>query len=294
MALEKWLVDGPKIIDLELVRSVKIGLIAGKVDVIGHDEPGARIEVHSVSGKELKISIDGDVLEIDHPQLRWDNFVDVFKSFRGTAKADISIMIPRDAALKFGVVSASALISGLTTDARINSISGDVVIDDITGDLELNTVSGELSVSDQRGALTAHTVSGDITVSGALRRFTADGVGGNVFLDLDGTPDEVSNNTVSGDFTVRLDEGIGTRFTLNTVAGTLQVDSNTITGTLGKGYNHTSGSLSGSWTEVRANSVSGNIVAVRRAPVSAPSGGAAVNDAPASDAPAGDSSEATE
>ena len=113
MAQEKWLVDGPKTIDIETVRKLKVGLIGGQVDIVGHDEPGARVEVHSVRGRDLKVAVDGDTLEIDHPQLRWDNFLDVFKSFRGNARADVSIMVPRDVALKFGVVSASALVSGL-------------------------------------------------------------------------------------------------------------------------------------------------------------------------------------
>ena len=284
MAIEKWLVTGPKVIDLELVRSVKISLIGGKIDVIAHDEPGARVEVHSVSGRDLKVSIDGDVLEIDHPQLSWDNFIEVFKSFKGNAKADISIMIPRDASLKFGVVNAGALISGLRTDARVNSVSGDIVIDDIVGDLDINTVSGEISVSDQEGVLNAHTVTGDITVTGALRKFSADGVSGTVFLDLTGVPEEISNNTVSGDLTVRLDQDVPARFTLNSVSGTLQVDSTITRGTRGRGFNHTSGTLDTKWVEVRANSVSGDITSVRRATVGAsnvPSSG--VFDAPVDD-----------
>jgi DUF4097 and DUF4098 domain-containing protein YvlB len=279
MAIEKWLVTGPKTIDLELVRSVKISLIGGKVDVIAHDEPGARVEVHSVSGKELKVSIDGDVLEIDHPQLRWDNFIDVFKSFRGSAKADVSIMIPRDASLKFGVVSAGALISGLRTDARINSVSGDIVIDDMVGDLDVNTVNGEISVSDQEGVLSAHTVTGDITVTGALRKFSADGVSGTVFLDLAGIPEEISNNTVSGDLTIRLDEGVPARYSLNSVSGTLQIDSTITRGTHGRGFNHSTGSSEGKRVEVRANSVSGDITSVRRVPV----GAQGVQDAPVQD-----------
>jgi DUF4097 and DUF4098 domain-containing protein YvlB len=285
MAIEKWLVTGPKVIDLELVRSVKIGLIGGKIDVIAHDEPGARVEVHSVSGKDLKVSIDGDVLEIDHPQLRWDNFIDVFKSFKGSAKADISIMIPRDASLKFGVVTASALISGLRTDARINSVSGDIVIDDIIGDLEVNTVNGEISVSDQEGVLNAHTVTGDITVTGALRKFSADGVSGAVFLDLTGVPEEISNNTVSGDLTIRLDQDVAARFTLNSVSGTLQVDSTVTRGTRGRGFNHTSGTLDAKWVEVRANSVSGDITTVRRVGAAAGVPASGVFDAPVTDAP---------
>ncbi|CAD5994147.1 DUF4097 family beta strand repeat-containing protein [Agreia sp. COWG] len=287
MAIENWLVTGPRVIDLELVRSVKIGLIGGKVDVIAHDEPGARVEVHSISGKDLKVSIDGDVLEIDHPQLRWDNFIDVFKSFRGSAKADISIMVPREASVKFGVVSASALLSGLRTDLRVNSVSGDIVIEDIIGDVDVNTVNGEIAVSDQQGALSVHTVSGDITVTGALRKFSADGVSGTVFLDLTGTPKEISNNTVSGELTVRLDEGVPARYNLNSVSGTLQIDSTVTRGTHGRGFNHTTGSLDGSFVEVRANSVSGDITSVRRVSVgaAAPSSAGPVSDAPASDEP---------
>jgi hypothetical protein len=78
MAQEKWLINGPKVIDLDLVRTLKVSLVGGQIDIVAHDEPGARVEVHSVSGKDLKVSIDGDTLEIDHPQLAWDNFLDVF------------------------------------------------------------------------------------------------------------------------------------------------------------------------------------------------------------------------
>lgn len=265
MTLEKWLVTGPKVIDLELVRSLKVSLIRGQVDVIGHDEPGARVEVHSVSGKDLKITMDGDKLEIDHPQLRWDNFIDVFSSFRGTATADVSILVPRDIALKFGVVASNALISGLVSDARINTVSGDVVIDELTGNLDLNTVNGELSVQRHKGNIRAHTVSGDITASGDIRRFSAESVSGNMYLDLTGTPDEVNTNSVSGDLTVRLAEGIGARYRVNTVSGTLHLDGSTVKGTFGRGYNSTTGSLDGTWVDIAANSVSGDLSVIRHA-----------------------------
>lgn len=266
MTLEKWLVvpGQSKIIDVELVRQLKVGLIAGKVDVIGHDEPGARVEVHSVSGKDLKISMDGDTLEIDHPQLRWDNFLDVFSSFRGSARADVSIMVPRDVAMKFGVISADALVSGLANDARLSTVSGDITVDACTGGLELNGVSGEFSVSNHTGTITAHTVSGDMTGSGDIRRFSVDGVSGNVFLDITGVPDRISTNSVSGNLTVRLGAEVAARYRINTVSGTIQLDDRTIRGTLGKGYTGSDGDLSGSWLELNANSVSGDISVVRR------------------------------
>lgn len=275
MVLEKWIVDGPKVIDVELVRSLKVGLIGGQVDIIGHDEPGARIEVHAVSGKDLKIEIDGDRLEIDHPQLRWDNFIEVFKSWRGNAKADISILVPRDAALKFGVINASGLISGLAADARVSTVSGDVVIDSVVGDLDVNSVNGEISIRDHTGLVNAHTVSGDIAAQGAIRRFSADGVSGDVFVDATGVPSEIQNNTVSGELTVRLDAETPARYNVNSVSGVLQLGPSTIKGLKGGGYNGRTGDLDGQWTEFRANSVSGNITVVFRAGDSEPTTDAA-------------------
>ncbi|WP_233193954.1 MULTISPECIES: hypothetical protein [unclassified Cryobacterium] len=284
MALEKWLVSPGQttVIDIEVVRALKVGMIGGKIDVIGHDEPGTRIEVHSVTGKDLKISVDGDTLEIDHPQLRWDNFIEVFASFRGTAKADVSILVPRAVALKLGVISAEALISGLTNGARLSTVSGDIVVDGVTGDLELNAVNGELSVRGLEGSIIAHTVSGDCTASGAIRRFSLDGVNSEVFLDIEGTPDSINTNTISGSLTVRLGADVATRYRLNTVSGTLQLDDQTIRGTFGKGFESSTGTLEGSWLELQANSVSGDITVVRRStePASAGPAGERTNTEP--------------
>lgn len=279
MTLERWMVapGQTKVIDLELVRNLKVTMIGGKVDVIGHDETGVRVEVHSVTGKELKVSMEGDTLEIDHPQLRWDNFIDVFASFRGTAKADISIIVPRDVALKLGVVSADALVSGLMTDPRLSTVSGDIVVDGVIGNLDINGVNGEVSVRNHTGAISAHTVSGEVTASGAIRRFSLDAVSSDIFLDIEGTPELVNTNSVSGNLTVRLGADVATRYRLNTVSGTIQLDGSTIRGTLGKGYEGSDGALDGSWLELRANSVSGHISVVRRSTqtASGPDAGAA-------------------
>ena len=268
MAQDKWLIQPgeTKTIDVDVVRSLKVGLIGGQIDIIGHDEGGARIEVHSVSGRDLKIVVDGDRLEIDHPQLRWDNFIEVFKTMRSSAKADVSVMVPRDVALKFGVVSASALVSGLTTDAKLSTVSGDVVVDDVTGDLELNSVNGELSARNHRGRITAHTVSGDVTATGDIPAFTVDGVSGDIMVDITGTPDAISSNTVSGDLTVRIPEAIGARYQVNTVSGKMQLDSAFMRTSPGRTISGTTGTLDGSWVELNANSVSGSVSVLRSTP----------------------------
>ncbi len=258
MAEDKWLLDGPKTIDVEGIRRLKVGLIRGQVDIIGHDEPGARIEVHSVSGRDLKVSVVGDTLEVDHPQIRWDNWIEAFKSFRGSASADVSIVVPREVALKLGVVSATALVSGLREDATLSTVSGDITVDGVTGDLQLNSVSGEIAVRNHYGRVVAHTVSGPVTVSGEVHSFSCDGVSAEVMLDLSGIPDEIKVNTVSGDVTTRLEADVPTSYSISTVSGRLQLDDTQITSVRGR-YSAKYGVLDQRFVDFRVNGVSANI-----------------------------------
>lgn len=262
MAQEKWLVDGPKTIDIESARTLKVGLIGGQIDIVAHDEPGVRVEVHSVTGKDLKISIDGDTVEIDHPQLGWDNWLDVFKSWTGKARADVSVMVPRDIRVKLGVVSASALLSGTTEDANLSTVSGDVVVDGVSGDLSLNSVSGELTVRNHYGKIDARSVSGDITAAGTLMRFSGDSVSGSVMIDASDIPDEIKVNSVSGSVTVRLDAEVPASYALNTVGGKLQVGDASITGVKGR-YTGKWGDLDKRWTDLRVNTVGGDVNVLR-------------------------------
>ena len=262
MAQEKWLVDGPKTIDIESARSLKVGLIGGQIDIVAHDEPGVRVEVHSVSGKDLKVSVDGDTVEIDHPQLGWDNWIDVFKSWTGRARADVSVMVPRDIRVKLGVVSASALLSGVNEDASLSTVSGDLVIDSVSGDLSLNSVSGEITVRNHYGKISAHSVSGDITAAGTLHRFSSDSVSGSVMLDTADIPDEITVNTVSGAVTVRLEADVPASYALNTVGGKLQVGDHAITGVKGR-FTGKFGDLDKRWTDLRVNTVGGDVSLLR-------------------------------
>jgi DUF4097 and DUF4098 domain-containing protein YvlB len=264
MAQEKWLIEGAKTIDIESARSLKVGLIAGQIDIVAHDEPGVRVEIHSVSGKPLKVSVDGDTVEIDHPQLSWENWMDVFRNWTGPrrAQADVSVMVPRDIRIKLGVVSASALVSGVNEDASLSTVSGDIVVDSVSGDLSLNSVSGEITVRNHYGKIDAHSVSGDITAAGTLHRFSSDSVSGAVMLDTADIPDEIRVNTVSGGVTVRLEADVPASYALNTVGGKLQVGDASISGVKGR-YTGKWGELDKRWTDVRVNTVGGDVNLLR-------------------------------
>jgi DUF4097 and DUF4098 domain-containing protein YvlB len=262
MAQEKWLVDGPKTIDIDSARTLKVGLIAGQIDIVAHDEPGVRVEVHSVSGKSLKVSVDGDTVDIDHPQLGWDNWFDVFTTWTGKARADVSVMVPRDIRIKLGVVSATALVTGVNADASLSTVSGDVILDSIGGDLSLNTVSGELTIRNHTGKISAHSVSGDITAEGGLRGFSSDSVSGSVFLDTSGIPDSIHVNTVSGGVTLRLEAEVPASYTISTVGGKLRLDEAQITGVKGR-YTGKFGQLDKHWVDLRVNTVGGDVNVLR-------------------------------
>jgi len=276
MTLEKWLIHpgDTRVIDLEDVRKLKVGLVGGQIDVVAHDEPGVRIEVHAVTTKDLRIEADGDTVEIDHPQLRWDNFLEVFRNFgAGGPKAEISVAVPRHIALNLGVVSASALVSGLATDAKLNTVSGDIIVDGLTGDVSVNAVSGDVQIRELEGALTANSVSGDVAATGTIRKASIDTVSGAMLVDTRGAAQSVAFNSVSGNATVRLDEGLPANFVLRAVSGRILVDGSLQSGSGGIGQSFTGsvGELSGSFVDVRANSVSGEITVLRReSPASRP------------------------
>ncbi|GAA3933091.1 DUF4097 family beta strand repeat-containing protein [Microbacterium soli] len=268
---EKWLIapGEERVIDIASASQLKIGLVGGQVDVIAHDDPGIRIEVHGVTTKDLRIESDGTRVEIDHPQIGWDNFLEVFRNFgAGGPRAEISVAVPRTIALALGVVSAGALVSGIRTDIRLNTVSGDIIADEVRGDLSVNSVSGDVQLRGLAGAVTANSVSGDVAVTGTLRKATIDTVSGAILIDAVGDANTVNLNTVSGGVTVRLDETLPANYALRSMSGRLMVDGIQRSSGGPSSYTGTVGELAGSFVDVRANTVSGGITVLRRPRVS--------------------------
>ncbi len=265
---EKWLIapGEERVIDIAQATRLKVGLVGGQVDVIAHDDPGIRIEVSGVTVKDLRIESDGTQIEIDHPQLGWDNFLEVFRNFgSGGPKAEVSIAVPRSIALNLGVVSAGALVSGLANDARLNTVSGDIIVDTHTGDLTLNSVSGDVQVRGLTGSANANSVSGDVALTGSVRKATVDTVSGSIWVDAAGAVNTINLNTVSGNSTIRLEETLPANYVVRSMSGKVTVDG-IDRGTSGPtSFTGSTGELAGSFVDVRSNSVSGDTTVLRRA-----------------------------
>ncbi|WP_243229072.1 DUF4097 family beta strand repeat-containing protein [Microbacterium sp. CIAB417] len=264
---EKWLIapGDERVIDIAQASRLKVGLVGGQVDVIAHDEPGIRIEVHGVTTKDLRIESDGTQIEIDHPQLGWDNFLEVFRNFgSGGPKAEVSVAVPRGIALTLGVVSAGALVSGLANDAKLNTVSGDIIVDTHTGDLSVNSVSGDVQIRELTGALSANSVSGDVAVTGSVRKATIDTVSGAMWVDAAGNVNTINLNTVAGDSTIRLEETLPANYVMRSMSGRVLIDGIDRGSSGPTNYTGSAGELAGSFVDIRANSVSGDITVLRQ------------------------------
>lgn len=219
---ERWTVSEgeSRVIDLDAVTALRVGIVGGSVDIVGHDEPTSRVEVHRVEGRDLSVTLEQGRLSISHPRVSWDDMWESVKALVAVrARTELSIVVPRHVALSLGQVSASALVTGLRSTASLSTVSGALQLESHEGDLELNTVSGDVEVSGGAGRLSVHAVSADVTASGALEEIGVDTVSGEVLLDVRGAPHSITANSVSGDVTVRLDAGQGVRATTHTVSG---------------------------------------------------------------------------
>lgn len=219
---ERWTIaEGEsRVIDLDAVTALRVGIVGGSVDIVGHDEPTARVEVHRVEGRDLSVTLEQGRLSISHPRVSWDDVWESVKALVGVrAKVELSILVPRHVALSLGQVSASALVSGLAARATLSTVSGPLQVESHRGDLDLNTVSGDVEVSGGAGRLAVNGVSASVTATGALQEVGVDTVSGEVLLDVHGAPRSITVNTVSADVTLRLDADQGVRATTRTVSG---------------------------------------------------------------------------
>ena len=263
MSNEKWIIHPgeTRVIDVDGITRLKAGLVGGQIDIVGHDDDHVRVEVHSVAVKELRISVSGTELEIDHPQVRWDNFVKTFINVGSSGpRAEISVAVPRRIALSLGVVSAGALVTGLTEDATINTVSGDVLVDGLAGDLNTHAVSGDVQVRGLDGNFSCDIVSGEVAVAGRIHRTDINTVTGSVVIDAEGQLQEATVNSVSGSATLRIDDEYPARYNVHTLSGRVQVDGIARS----KNFDGHAGALSGMFAEIRANTVSGDVAILRR------------------------------
>lgn len=263
MATESWVLAGPQVIDVEQVRSLRVQMVGGRVDVVAHDEPGVRLTVHAVSGRPVEVVLDEGELRVGYANTLdgWEAFVARLRGLASSDEAQVQLAVPRALAARVGTVSAEVLVGGVQQDVTVSTVSGSVVVDGTRGQLSAKSVSGDVVVREHAGSLTLNTVSGEASASGDLTIVHVNAVSGQVTLDASGTPSSVTVTGVSGDVTLRLPAEVPVRVTARSVSGRLVIDGQEYGGT-------TPGSrtvdLGGGGCALSATTVSGHVTVLRR------------------------------
>ncbi|MGF4042757.1 DUF4097 family beta strand repeat-containing protein [Paenarthrobacter nitroguajacolicus] len=224
---ELWTVTGPQTIDVEEVRSLKLGIVRGRFDVVTHDEPYVRIEISEITGDPLTITLVDGRLEVRHqlqgPQGWFRNLMGTVNN-TSTNSVIVGIALPSGVDVEAGTVSGDGMVSGISGRIRLNTVSGSVLADNTSGELHVNTVSGEVIARNHDGVLTAKSVSGEVTASGKFKNVRASTVSGDLSFDLQDYTNDLGANSVSGDLTIRLPHDVGLDIVAKSASGTVVID----------------------------------------------------------------------
>lgn len=270
MVMQEWTVDHPQAIDIdEPVTELAVRIVAGHVDVVPVDDPGtARVEVTDIEDAPLLVSVDGGVLTIQHEKVNWDGILGWLRLDRKLERrrAVVSVAVPPTCSARVGVVSANAVIAGLTGPVRVRCVSGEITLDEVTGEVDVESVSGDIEARGLNGEMSMRTVSGGLTiVDGKSGQVKAKSVSGDVALDLQ--PDrriDIDVTTVSGDVTVRLPEQTGLTVDLSSTSGDLACAFDGLDMKKKPGSHRLSGSIGDGAGALHGRTVSGRVALLAR------------------------------
>jgi DUF4097 and DUF4098 domain-containing protein YvlB len=205
------------------------------------------------------------VLTISHENLTWEGLLKWLRPQRHAAT--VTVTVPRKCPTQVGVVTATAVLSGLSAKASVKSVSGEITLDGVTGDVDANTVSGALEAQGVNGKLNFRSVSGDLTLAeGWLERLDAHAVSGDVTADVDLDPlGGLQVSTVSGEVTLRLPAEADTKVHLHSISGDVRSEFEGLKRSSAPASHSVSGSLGAGSGLVSVTTMSGRVVLLRRA-----------------------------
>jgi hypothetical protein len=264
MPTSEWSIETPTSLEFDDLTGLRVRLIGGSVAVLATTGKPT-LEVSSVEGDPLNVTYENGVLTVAHEHLSWEGLLKWLRPQRHAATVTVSV--PRKCAAQVGVVSATAVMSGISARASVKSVSGGITLDGVTGDVDANTVSGAVEAQGINGKLNFNTVSGDLTLAdGWLERLDVNGVSGDVTADLDLDPlGGMQVNTVSGEVVLRLPAEADARVNLHSVSGDVRSEFTELTRSSAPASRSVSGSLGGGSGQVSVTTMSGRVMLLRRA-----------------------------
>ena len=264
MPTSEWTIEAPTNLEFDEVIGLRVRLIAGSVAVLATTGKPS-LEVSSVEGDPLSVTYEDGVLTVAHENLNWEGLLKWLRPQRHAATVTVSV--PRKCQAQVGVVSATAVMSGISARASVKSVSGGITLDGVTGHVDANTVSGPVEAQGINGKLNFNTVSGDLTLAdGWMERLDVNGVSGDVTADLDLDPlGGMQVTTVSGEVMLRLPAEADARVNLHSVSGDVRSEFAELRRSSAPASRSVSGSLGAGSGQVSVTTMSGRVMLLRRA-----------------------------
>jgi len=259
-----WTIEAPTSLEFDDVTELRVRLIAGSVAVLATTGKPS-LEVSSVEGDPLNVTYEDGVLTVAHENLNWEGLLKWLRPQRHAATVTLSV--PRKCQAQVGVISATAVMSGISARASVKSVSGGITLDGVTGDVDANTVSGPVEAQGINGKLNFNTVSGDLTLAdGWMERLDVNGVSGDVTADLELDPlGGMQVTTVSGEVMLRLPAEADARVNLHSVSGDVRSEFAELRRSSAPASRSVSGSLGAGSGQVSVTTMSGRVMLLRRA-----------------------------
>ncbi|WP_055547870.1 DUF4097 family beta strand repeat-containing protein [Streptomyces sp. NBRC 110028] len=267
----------------EPVSALHVRIVDGTVNVVGTDGGPARLELSDIEGPPLKVTLRDGTLSVAYDDLPWKGLLKWLDRKGYHRTVHVTLAVPTSAAASIGVVTASAVASGLGGRTEVRGVSGDATLVGLTGPVRADTVSGRVEAQAVTGELRFNSVSGDLTViEGSGPVVKADSVSGNMVLDLAPSTEraDISLTTVSGEIAIRLPHPADARIEANTASGPVSNAFEDLRVTGRWGAKRITGNLGSGRGSLKATTVSGAIALLRRPPVEGEGDGDGFRDGP--------------
>jgi hypothetical protein len=261
--MQHWTVDAPTTLDFDGVAALRVRVISGSVAVLSTDDK-PRLDVASLSGQPLLVKHEAGILTITYPDLTWDGLLGWLRP--QPHSATITVMVPRECPTQLGVVSASAVVSGISAATSVKSVSGKITLDGVTGAVNARTLSGDVEAQGLDGRVGFNSVSGDLTLAdGAVEKLDARTVSGRVTADVDlDDGGAVRVTTVSGEVAIRLPAQTSTQVELRSATGRVQSEFGGLTASRGPAASTLSGTLGSGAGRLLVSTMSGQVTLLER------------------------------
>jgi hypothetical protein len=265
--MPEWSVAEPlKLTFDDPVTSLHIRLVNGAVNVVGTEEPGARLEVSEIAGEPLDVSLEGGTLTVSYRDLSWKEFHRLLNRTSWRRRAVVSLAVPAGTQVRIGTVGAATVVSGIKGRTDVQGVNGDTTLVGLAGPVSASTVNGAVEAQALSGDLRFQSVGGDLTVvEGSSPSVRAESVTGSVMIDLGRTgPADLQLSNVSGEIAVRLPEPTDAEVHADTAAGSISNAFEDLRVGGRPGTRRVTGRLGAGNGRIRATTVSGSIALLRR------------------------------